>query len=383
MSRRILLIICILLSVTMSAPLAACLWDYDTLAMERQQFPNVLELITGKFLRHSKAFYEWRVRDRREKLKPNAPPQIWDDLAVAYEKLGRHEDAIKTIQEKDSLFPGLYETKANLGTFYFHAGKFELGLQQIDAALAINPDAHFGREAYQKMLVEYLLDKQKDGKTSLPLDPDARVGSSNFGFAKYVLQLGDADSKNIDEQIIELDDAAKGVQGMMRFGDYDSPVLLEALGDLLLSRGYPGAAKQLASRAYLQASYKSPTPEAKNAYRDLAAHALTMQTKDNLVQNEMTLEELETVFQNELSEAKTWFQSIVSNESLWIKESKNLDQEYTKTYYNEPIIITTPEPMMRVSRKSVWFIVSLGVLTTMVAVVILAKKAFRKLRPNR
>ena len=43
----------------------ACLWDSDTIKMERSRFPTTLELITGKFLRHSPEFYEWV---RREKL---------------------------------------------------------------------------------------------------------------------------------------------------------------------------------------------------------------------------------------------------------------------------------------------------------------------------
>jgi hypothetical protein len=50
--------------------LHACIWDYDTLAMERQRFPHALELITGKFLRHSAAFYEWRVQDREKAACP-------------------------------------------------------------------------------------------------------------------------------------------------------------------------------------------------------------------------------------------------------------------------------------------------------------------------
>jgi len=41
------------------AAAVACLWDYDTLKQERARFPSTLELITGKFLRHSPEFYEW------------------------------------------------------------------------------------------------------------------------------------------------------------------------------------------------------------------------------------------------------------------------------------------------------------------------------------
>jgi hypothetical protein len=56
----------------------ACLWDYDTLRQERARFPGALELITGKFLRHSPEFYQWRIEDRRRRLdadpRNGAPP---------------------------------------------------------------------------------------------------------------------------------------------------------------------------------------------------------------------------------------------------------------------------------------------------------------------
>jgi len=125
----------------------ACIWDYDTLRQERAGFPDTLELITGKFLRHSPEFYEWRIKDRGEKLKKEPNNLAYhDDLAVAYSKVGRTNEAIATIEAKEKIKPGLYETYANLGTFYILAGDLEKGLPYIDQALAINPDAHFGRE---------------------------------------------------------------------------------------------------------------------------------------------------------------------------------------------------------------------------------------------
>src|SRR5947207_15309999 len=81
---------------------AACLWDYDTLKMERQRFPGTLEISTGKFLRHSPAFYEWRVKDRLAKLEKEPTNLDWhDDLAVAYDKLGQTDKAIEVMLKKD------------------------------------------------------------------------------------------------------------------------------------------------------------------------------------------------------------------------------------------------------------------------------------------
>jgi len=117
-------------------PVSACLWDRKTLAMERERFPDVIELITGKFLRHSRYYYEWRIEECEAIVATGEfAPAILDDLAVAYEKLGDQDKAIETILKKEDLFPGLYETYANLGTFYIHKGEFEKGLEQIDRAI--------------------------------------------------------------------------------------------------------------------------------------------------------------------------------------------------------------------------------------------------------
>jgi len=45
----------IILSLAASAA-NACLWDIDTLPMERRLFPGTLEIIAGKFVRHRRAY---------------------------------------------------------------------------------------------------------------------------------------------------------------------------------------------------------------------------------------------------------------------------------------------------------------------------------------
>ncbi|MCA9246727.1 MAG: hypothetical protein KDA42_06415 [Planctomycetales bacterium] len=167
--------------------------------MERSQFPSALELITGKFLRHSPKFYQWRVQNRLERLEGEADNvELLDDLAVAYDKLGEHDKAIETAQRVESLEPGRYETEANMGTFHFHAGRFEQGIPHIERALDINPDAHFGRERYQLLLVEYLLSRREGDSLQLPLanvhdygsprsdSPSAHEVSSSETFADFL-----------------------------------------------------------------------------------------------------------------------------------------------------------------------------------------------------
>src|SRR3954469_12416704 len=78
----------------------ACLWDWDTLQMERRRFPGTLEMLTGKFVRHSSAYYEWRIQDRTKRIRSQADdPGLADDLAVAYSKLGRHTEAIALLEQ--------------------------------------------------------------------------------------------------------------------------------------------------------------------------------------------------------------------------------------------------------------------------------------------
>lgn len=324
----------------------ACLWDYDTIKMERTRFPGTLELITGKFLRHSPEFYQWRIADRLKRLEADPTnAALLDDLAVAYDKTGQHDKAIETARKTEKLHPGRYETAANLGTFYFHAGKLEEGLPHIDRALAINPDAHFGREKYQKLLVEYVIKQRKGGPLKLPLayvvvnrdtppekqGPFDRVIVSNFASS---LPHASGNSLSTDETAA----AIKGVLGMMKFGKYDSPVLLEALGSLLTSDYADPTtdAKMLAARAYLKASYEVPEGPARVAYRGMAAQAIQMQTLRRGEQQEISLEQVEAEFQKELAEAREWYAELRERELSWIRDGKNPEAEFDKLYDAEP-----------------------------------------------
>ena len=60
----------------------------------------------------------------------------------------RHDEGITVIREKADRLPdfGRYETHANLGSFLVHSGRLEEGVAELQKAIEINPDAHFGRE---------------------------------------------------------------------------------------------------------------------------------------------------------------------------------------------------------------------------------------------
>ncbi len=158
----------------------ACINDRDTLAFELRNVDAIkrirqetdyrkkgdaaheiaLRAIGGRFERFPAKYYEMRVA-RLEALSTLSANE-YDDLAVAYERLGNTDKAIGILLEskphrksKDDS----YRFHANYGTFLVHkwlAQKdrtdkkaLKQSIAEIEAALKINPDSHFGRENVQ------------------------------------------------------------------------------------------------------------------------------------------------------------------------------------------------------------------------------------------
>lgn len=364
-------ILAVALGLLVPAAALACSWDYDTIKMERARFPSTLELITGKFLRHSPEFYQWRIADRLKRLETDPTNlALLDDLAVAYDKTGQHEKAIETANRAEMLRPGRYETAANLGTFFFHAGQLEAGLPHIDRALKINPDAHFGREKYQKLLVEYVLERRAGGPLKLPLAtvtlPDgenfAKIGLRGDSVSHTFPHFLKARGPKSDERLLsdaEVRAAVKGVTGMMKFGSYDSPVLLEALGFLLVHREWDGNAdaKQLAARAFLKASYEVKDEPVRAHYRRLAAGALALQVLPGTGESGV-LARVESDFQMELEEGRAWYAELRERELGWIRDGKNPEVEFDKLYEAEPAVtgMDVRDPMNPMDRLMLFFV---------------------------
>lgn len=337
-------------------PGLACLWDYDTLNMERSRFPGALELITGKFARHSPAYYRWRIEDRKRRLTDNSyDMSLYDDLAVAYDKLGQHEQAIATILEKEAKQPGAYETYANLGTFHIHAGNLEEGLQYIDKAIEINPEAHFGREIYQRLVVQYVLAKRQDGQTVLPLEPNSRQFQAR-GFAQFVLgqQLPADEEPTPEAKQAEIKRATQGVMGMMRFGNHDSPVLLECLADLLVA-DHQNDNKRLAARALLQASEQAEDEGARQAYRKLAADQLRLQTTGPATTEELSLQTLVATFADEQRAADDWYRQVQEAEAQWIQAERDVDAEFKRHYLDNQVSEHPATSSLQSMWEGVWF----------------------------
>ena len=307
-------------------PLHACLWDYDTLAMERNRFPGTHELIVGYFPRHSDAFYQWRIDDRLKVPVSQRTPQDYNDIAVAYDKLGQQDKAIQTIEAKILKWPkeNRYESEANLGTFLIHSGKLQEGVNHLSKAIEINPDAHFGREKYQVLLVEYMIQKRA------PNQPENTHRQIGFGFCNFILQKMALDDPNAAQTKVVIKEAIEGVSGMLRFGHHDSPVLLEALGDLLMGLEMrPNESdKRLAARAFRMAAYSS-TDKVDN-------ERLIAKTKRavKLIES-VSISDIERKLVDERLLADELAKRIETDELAWINNKENVDELFAAKYLTD------------------------------------------------
>lgn len=319
------IIITVFLLTSFYNSILPCLWDHDTVEMENRQFPEALDLISGKFLRHSGEFYRWRIKNREALLKKDRKAEYYDDLSVAYEKTGNTKKAIKIAQATLRKHPNRYETLANLGTFYIHNSQFKKGLRYLKRAVKINPNAHFGRENIQIALVEYLILKHYKSPKDLPItksfkDIDIEMNQA-YGFSEYVLK-----------RKITLDAAIKGVLGMMKFGNFNSPVLLEALGDLLAQK----ESFQLSAMSYLQAANIVREPSLKKLYHAMAKEVVLIQVVNGESDDdEKKLNYLIDILKNKNLQAVRFYQSIAGHERKWIKQGLNPEVQFDKLYYKK------------------------------------------------
>ena len=283
--------------------------------------------------------------------------QLHDDLAVAYQKTGKTDKAIEVMLAKETIKPGVYETYSNLGTFYILKGEFAKGLPYIDKALAINPDAHFGREKYQKWLVEYAMTRK-----GFPMRDTERF--SGGGFAQYLAGRGGALT------LEQLQSAVKGVSGMIRFADYDNPLLLEALGDLLEAGQMEVNASHLAARCYLLASYRMNDETAKAGYRELADNTLE---HTGIVANDgeevggpgrRAIDFLERDLKLESADADAWYANLKAKEVAWIQDGANVEEHFDRLYREEPVIDlpTSPAPRWWHFEPWQWMLIGVGFL---------------------
>jgi tetratricopeptide (TPR) repeat protein len=207
-------------SITLAAaavPALACMWDHDTLAEESLGKKDVLEIVTGKLRHHATAWYEAKIAYTQPMIDGGkAPRDRYDDLAVALAKTGKLDDALAVMADKEARFPGEYTTEANTGTFLAMKGDTAGAIDHLQKAIAINPDAHFGREKYQLALLAWMDKVAADPKL---VESETFTGVPISEEMLMAIRPGDGGlntptKKELDAQIV-------AITGLIRFGGND------------------------------------------------------------------------------------------------------------------------------------------------------------------
>jgi len=325
-----------------SIPIRACLWDSDTLAMETSRFPGVFEMITGQFPRHSNEFYVWRIDHAKRRVMQNPRDfAAYDDWAVAEHKLGRNHAAIEVMTQALVLASERYESLPNLGTFQLFAGNLTECCELLRRALRVNPDAHFGREKYQLWLAELLL-RQKtalesgrsanSGDQSPPLLGGGKLQKDLETFLKRSrLSREEGGGRSAEDAGVMSPDQRKeavtAVLGMMRFARHDHPLLLEALGDLLMPGRYSADANQLAAFAYLRTSQV-----ADGAADQTRLHQISKRLITSTHGSSVSFEALSARLESGLTEGSLLQAQVRADELAWIRDGKDAQVEFEKKY---------------------------------------------------
>lgn len=245
-----------LIIFTTAAPIVACLWDRDTFAMEARGRLEVVETAVGWFDRFPPEYYRMRL----DRVTPEiaADPKrldLYDDAAVACDRLGRHAEAVGWMEKKGAAMQALppaeaqdhrYRMLANLGVFHTHlwlknadreipSPLLDRAIQDVEAALQINPNAHFGRERAHLALLLWW----KAGVKALV--QDHAMPEAGLGAAHSFDELAGDDLKT---------DFVKGFCGLIQMGSAQDSVDVHALLAMKLGFGRP-ASESHHSLAYL------------------------------------------------------------------------------------------------------------------------------------
>lgn len=228
-------------AILMAAPVFACLNDRDTRRTQREAKPDdpmrglppIPQVLRGRFDRYPEKYYAMRV-ERVEKALAANPNHyaLYDDIAVALDRTGDDDAAILWMEKKLEQLEAnrdeddvewkehWYSYHANIGTFYAHrwfkggADRTNMddllkGRDLIAKAIKIKPNAHFGRERYQHMAMEWIANAPEfpqSEDTAMPnllgLSSDEIAGSAG---ADVLSRKG-------------LEDAVQGISGLIVLG---------------------------------------------------------------------------------------------------------------------------------------------------------------------
>lgn len=240
--------------VALSALLAGARWndaeaapdrepirDKDTLAAESTDIPEVIDVLTGRFDRFPPLYFTMRLDRVTKALADPMTPSVarlalLDEAGAACDRLGRGDAALQWMAEKEQLLLPLeamprldvpadarYELLANRGAFRANRwlatgadrtriAEVRAARADIAAAIALEPDAHSGRDKYLLAALDFVLDGGEAQRNQVSL-PGGRTCLRAKGFLPIPAAIATSDQGDLSR--IGFGDAAKGLPALV------------------------------------------------------------------------------------------------------------------------------------------------------------------------
>jgi hypothetical protein len=372
------------------------------------RFAMVHDVIHERFPWHGPAYHQERNRRARAaiaeedaKRKPGEAPSAAyfahvDDLTVGLERLGQHQEAIALMQDKmrrqeaaGQKGRDLYSSKANLGTFLIlwqiqegfadrDAAKKRLteGLKLVRESMEVNPEAHFGREVWQAVLLEYLIAALDDPTLLTRFDMigndltssrvSHRVFSMQFAhkwnrsglkddaavylrkqageniaeqasvtdpkvFREEIRRVGAEDPAWVDavkpsqSKAVPFDEPVLGIVGMWRYGGGANPHFALALAEIMARVGQRYIAWCAYERAVLLSDHFSTDPA---IVQKLVEHCRASQSRLEEYMPSEERDQLRPRFQKELAFGQRYQAAYQEYEAKRIAEGADIDDPH-------------------------------------------------------
>lgn len=194
--------------------------------------------------------YEEALEELKQALRLNPGYiEVHNNLAVTYDKMGKHDEALMGLQEALRLNPNYTEAHNNLGTLFAKSGRYEDAVEELTQALRLNPRYAI---AHNNLGHIYALQNKNheavmEFREALGIDPDYASAHSNLG--SMYAELG------------KYEEALKEFQEALRL-DPESPEAYHGMGLVYYSLGsYERAAQALIRAAYFDHDILECVPE--------------------------------------------------------------------------------------------------------------------------
>jgi hypothetical protein len=388
------------------------------------RFAMVHDVLHERSPRHGEAYYRERNRLVRQEMAAkegqhdDAYLALFDDLGAGLDALKDDDEAVRVLRDKlrrqDELGQKnrqLYTTYANLGTFLIHgnaraalsgdaAAKDRLreGLSFIKQSIEVNPEAHFGREVWQAVTVEYLLavsaqpqlllqydmigdelheefdpselrsyepsygrmgaNREVAGVVAYLRDENADLHSGSTGEMRdrYITHVGASAGwaravPCSQREPVPFDEPTLGIIGMWRLGSGANPHFALALGEIMLRVGQRYIAWCAYERAAAMADRVWPDADIQ---REFVEHC---RRRQQIIEQQLAPEEVNTLrprFEAELAYGQRYQKDYQQYEAERIRAGKSLDDPHFYDDFNaahEPIASPVGEEEKFVAEK--------------------------------